>query len=256
MFGWNWPMGLLYENSSCIKLNSNVASIFKMISLNHATHTYTVNGTPFISVTTLISQWFAKFDADKTLAKMNKSNYPGMTNEEIKEQWLKKGKDASDKGTELHESIEAYMNGTPKPLDTKEYQYFLDFMEIEKPETFHAEWCVFHEPTKLIGTIDYVATSPDGLNLYDWKRSEDLSKHYGYCILPELQHLPDSKYWKYTIQLNLYKFLLEEMGHKVNKMYIVCLHPTNLSYKKIEVSKLDVKTIVKKYREGTCGDGL
>jgi hypothetical protein len=225
-----------------------------MISLNHASHTYTVDGTPFISVTTLISQWFTKFDADKTLSKMNKVNYPGMSDEEIKQQWLQRGKDASEKGTELHESIEAYLKGTPTPLDTKEYQYFLDFMEVEKPVTLQAEWCVFHEPTKLIGTIDYVATCPEGLNLYDWKRSDDLSKHYGYCILPELQHLPDSKYWKYTLQLNLYKFILEEMGHKVHKMYIVCFHPANLSYKKIEVSKIDVKTILNKYRGSTtCG---
>ena len=52
---------------------------------------------------------------------------------------------------------------------------------------------------------------------------------------------------KELLQLNLYKFILEEMGHKVNKMYIVCFHPSNLSYKKIEVSKLDVKTILNKY---------
>ena len=66
-----------------------------MISLNHATHTYTVNDKPFISVTTLLSTWFAKFDADKVLAKMNTDR----PKEEIKAEWELKGKIACELGT-------------------------------------------------------------------------------------------------------------------------------------------------------------
>ena len=66
--------------------------IRKMISLNHATHTYTVNDKPFISVTTLLSTWFAKFDADKVLAKMNTDR----PKEEIKAEWELKGKIACE----------------------------------------------------------------------------------------------------------------------------------------------------------------
>jgi hypothetical protein len=218
-----------------------------MISLNHETHTYTVNGKPFISVTTLLSTWFAKFDANKTIAKMNKQNYLGMTNDEIKAEWDKKGKLASAQGTELHESIEAYFRGTPKPLDTIEYKYFENFVSINKLTTFQVEWCLFHEPVKLIGTIDYVSKREDGtLDLYDWKRSSELTKGFGMCLLPELSHLPDTKYWKYTLQLNLYRFLVEENGYKVNKMYIVCFHPNNSGFQKLEVPEIDMKTIINK----------
>lgn len=218
-----------------------------MISLNHETHTYTVNGTPFISVTTLLSTWFAKFDANKTIAKMNKQNYPGMTNDEIKAEWDQKGKLASSQGTELHQSIEAYFKGTPKPLDTIEYKYFEDFVSMNKLTTFQVEWCLFHEPVKLIGTIDYVSKREDGtLDLYDWKRSSELTKGFGMCLLPELSHLPDTKYWKYTLQLNLYRFLVEENGYKVNKMYIVCFHPSNSGFQKLEVPEIDMKTIMRK----------
>jgi len=227
----------------------------KMISLNHATHTYTVNGKPFVSVTTLLSSWFAKFDPDKILAKMNKQNYPNMSDEDIKREWEEKSKVASELGTQLHQSIELYFKGTPQPLDTVEYGYFEDFVSKNKLDTFQVEWCVYHEPTTLIGTIDYVCKRTDGtLDLYDWKRSSDLSKGYGRCLLPELSHIPDSKYWKYTLQLNLYRFLVEENGYKVNKMYIVCFHPVNSGFQKLEVQVIDVKTILNKYRATTtCG---
>lgn len=222
-----------------------------MISLNHETHTYTVNGKPFISVTTLLSTWFAKFDADKVLAKMNTDR----PKEEIKAEWELKGKIACELGTQLHQSIEAYYKGVPAPLDTVEYGYFEDFVSKNTLDTFQVEWCLFHEPTTLIGTIDYVSKRRDGtLDLYDWKRSSELSKGFGRCLLPELSHIPDSKYWKYTLQLNLYKFLVEENGYKVNKMYIVCFHPSNSGFQKLEVQEIDVKTILNKYRSTTtCG---
>jgi hypothetical protein len=222
-----------------------------MIAFEPSTHTYTVNGRPFISVTTLLSTWFPKFDADKTIARMN-TNRPA---DEIKAEWEEKGRIAAELGTQLHQSIESYFKGTPAPLDTLEYGYFQDFVSKTNPTTFQVEWQVFHEPTSLIGTIDYVGKREDGsLDLYDWKRSSELSKGFGRCLLPEWSHIPDSKYWKYTLQLNLYRFLVEENGYKVNKMYIVCFHPVNSGFQKLEVQEIDVKTILNKYRgTSTCG---
>jgi len=222
-----------------------------MISLNHDTHTYTVDGQPYISVTTLLGTWFPKFDADKTIARMN----TGRPADEIKAEWEQKGKEAAELGTQLHQSIESYFKGTPNPLDTVEYGYFQEFVSKTQLTTFQVEWCLYHEPTTLIGTIDYVSQREDGsLDLYDWKRSSELTKGFGRCLLPELSHIPDSKYWKYTLQLNLYRFLAEENGYTVNKMYIVCFHPVNSGFQKLEVQEIDVKTILNKYRNTTtCG---
>jgi len=221
-----------------------------MISFQPSTHTYTVNNKPFISVTTLLSTWFPKFDADKAIAKMNPPNPI-----ELKAEWEEKGRIAAQLGTQLHESIEAHFKGTPIPLDTVEYGYFQDFVSKTTLDTFQVEWRVFHEPTTLIGTIDYVSKNKDGsIDLYDWKRSSELTKGYGRCLLPEFSHIPDSKYWKYTLQLNLYRFLVEENGYKVGKMYIVCFHPSNSGFQKLEVQVIDVKTILNKYRgTTTCG---
>lgn len=221
-----------------------------MIAFEPDTHTYTVDGRVFTSVTTLLSTWFAKFDADKVIARMNPPNPV-----ELKAEWEEKGRIAAEMGTQLHASIEAYFKGTPHPLDTVEYGYFQDFLANNALHTFQVEWRLYHEPTLLIGTIDYVAKREDGtLDLYDWKRSSELTKGFGRCLIPELSHIPDSKYWKYTLQLNLYRFLVEENGYKVNKMYIVCFHPVNSGFQKLEVQEIDVKTILNKYRAtSTCG---
>jgi len=221
-----------------------------MIAFEPETHTYTVDNKPFTSVTTLLSTWFAKFDADKVIARMNPPNPI-----ELKAEWEEKGRIASELGTQLHAAIEAYFKGTPQPLDTVEYGYFQDFVSKNSLKTFQVEWRLYHEPTSLIGTIDYVSQRDDGsLDLYDWKRSSELSKGFGRCLVPELSHIPDSKYWKYTLQLNLYRFLVEENGYTVNKMYIVCFHPVNSGFQKLEVQEIDVKTILNKYRTtSTCG---
>ena len=221
-----------------------------MIAFEPSTHTYTVDGRPFTSVTTLLSTWFAKFDADKTIARMNPPN-PA----ELKAEREEKGRIAAELGTQLHAAIESHFKGTPTPLDTVEYGYFQDFIATNSLHTFQVEWRLYHAPTSLIGTIDYVSQREDGsLDLYDWKRSSELSKGYGRCLIPELSNIPDSKYWKYTLQLNLYRFLAKENGYKVNKMYIVCFHPANSGFQKLEVQVIDVKTILNKYRTtSTCG---
>jgi ATP-dependent exoDNAse (exonuclease V) beta subunit len=213
-----------------------------MISFQPSTHTYTVNGRPFISVTTLLSTWFPKFDADKTIARMN-TDRPA---NEIKAEWEEKGRIAAELGTQLHQSIESYFKGTPAPLDTVEYGYFQDFVSKTNPTTFQVEWQVFHEPTSLIGTIDYVGKLEDGsLDLYDWKRSKGITKTNGfdkYALTECISHLPDANFWHYSLQLNTYKAILEEKyGKKVTELYLVVLHPNNTTYNLIPCADLSTE---------------
>ena len=75
-----------------------------MIAFEPSTHTYTVDGQPFTSVTTLLSTWFSKFDADKVIARMNPPNPI-----ELKAEWEEKGRIAAELGTQLQAAIEAYL---------------------------------------------------------------------------------------------------------------------------------------------------
>ena len=84
--------------------------------------------------------------------------------------------------------------------------------------------------------------NPDGtLDICDWKRCKEIKKHNPWqsakttCI----EHLPDTNFWHYTLQLNTYKYLLEKnYDKKIKNMYLICLHPSKPSYIKYTVPYL------------------
>ena len=57
---------------------------------------------------------------------------------------------------------------------------------------------------------------------------------------PPLDHLPDTNYWHYSIQLNIYRTILEEFyGATVTDLALVVLHPDFPSYKVIKVNRME-----------------
>ena len=227
------------------------------ISFQEEGHIYTVHGdTSYTSVTTFNHQHFSHFDADAILTAMFRGKkmsdptykYYGLTKEQIKELWANNGKDASSRGTQMHYDIECFYNSQEVENDSIEYSYFKQFEEdIGKTmRPYRTEWTVYYEELKLSGSIDMVFENPDGtLQIYDWKRVKEISFEDSFggktakteCI----KHLPDTNFWHYSLQLNVYKTILEEKyGKKVTALYLVCLHPENplKKYERIEVHDL------------------
>ena len=80
---------------------------------------------------------------------------------------------------------------------------------------------------KLCGSIDMVfyRKSDNSYVIYDWKRSKDIKTDnpFGKGFGP-VSHLPDSNYWHYTLQLNVYKYFLQtHYGLRVSDMYLVII---------------------------------
>jgi ATP-dependent exoDNAse (exonuclease V) beta subunit len=114
-----------------------------------------------------------------------------------------------------------------------------DFPELK---AYRTEWMVYYEELKLSGSIDMVFENPDGtLQIYDWKRCQEIVHENAWgktAITPCIGHLPDTNFWHYTLQLNIYKKILEDKyGKTVTDLYLVCLHPNNWnkSYQRIPV---------------------
>lgn len=234
------------------KLNAHERDAF--ISFDEGPHVYTVHGDDgFTSVTTWIHSHFEKFDADKILDKMFKGKkmqdpnykYYGMTREQIKELWS--SNDASQKGTKMHYDIECYYNGWDVKNDSVEYQYFLEFAkDYANLKPYRTEWIVFYEELRLAGSIDMVFKDEnDDLWIYDWKRTKELSPEaFGNKVshTPCISHLPDCNFWHYSLQLNIYRGILErKYGQKIKGMCLVRLHPDNAykTYDRIVVPFLD-----------------
>jgi hypothetical protein len=219
-------------------------------------HQYFKEGVQYISVTTLRDSWFKKFDADETLRKMRlrpMGRYEGMTDEEIKQLWAAKGEVAAAQGTTLHKHIELYYKLEGVVDNSIEYAQFLTFVQDSSLVPYEIEWMVCDQETRVAGTIDFVAENKDGtIDLYDWKRSSKVNEYiqsYGHCLEPELCHIPDTTYWKYTMQLNLYRYIVEKMGKRVRNMFLVCFHPDILSYQKYQVAEVDLEKVLNRRKD-------
>jgi PD-(D/E)XK nuclease superfamily len=234
-----------------------------LISFEEETHTYTIKGEKegWISCTGFIHGFFQEFNADVVISKMMASSkwpenkYYGKTVEEIKKIWDDNRDEASGAGTRMHLDIEHYNNAEPvgnlegddwKPQEGAEWSYFLEYERKHRIRRgfvpYRTEWLVFKEDIKLAGSIDMVYKKPDGtFAIYDWKRAKEMKYENKFQSgLPPLDHLPDTNYWHYSLQLNVYRRMIEELyGCVVSEMALVVLHPNNETYKVIALNRMD-----------------
>ena len=118
--------------------------------------------------------------------------------------------------------------------------HFLEFPSIARAQA--VAWLVFKEDIKLAGSIDMIYKKPDGtLAIYDWKRAKEIKFENRYQKMTgPLNHLPDTNYWHYSLQLNIYRRILEELYHvTVSELALVVLHPNQTTYKVVRLNMMD-----------------
>lgn len=235
------------------------------ISFKDEGHIYLLDGARRLTpVSSVYSRYFKPFDSDYW-AERKARDLP-ITAEQLKEQWECYGQMASFTGTHMHKQIEEYLNGddymAPMCRFTydgeyihedkivhidKEIEYFLQFVKKEKFTPFRTEWRVFDEELGIAGTIDLICSCADGsFEFYDWKRSKSILDASGnicqsrYGGINGMEHIPDTSYWHYALQQNLYRHIVEKCyGLTVSNMNLVILHPSYSSYKMVRVPRLD-----------------
>ena len=223
------------------------------IQFEESSHTYTVNGVSagYISVTKLIHCFFPEFNAPDVIKKMmagkNWTSHKlyGKTAKEIAALWKSDGKASSEAGTKLHAAIEHFLDRGVEGPASPEWSYFQTFWATHGPdlEPYRLEWPVWVSELKLAGAIDCVfrRKSDGAFLIYDWKRSKDIKMENKYENgLGPLSHFPSSNYWQYTVQLNLYRWILENhYGMPIKGMYLIVLHPDNKTYKRYPLNRLE-----------------
>lgn len=227
------------------------------IIFDEGPHIYTVFGElGYTSVTTWVHHHFDVFDGPAVVENIMKSKkmldptykYYGKTREEILEGWKKNGDSASTKGTKLHYDIECFYNGWKVENDSIEYGFFQKFVQdYPHLKPYRTEWVVYYDELKLSGSIDMVFKDENTgkFYIYDWKRCNEIPHEnlYGKTAKTEcIKHMPDCKFWQYSLQLNTYRrFLEDKYDIPIEGMALVCMHPDNVykTYERIEVPRLD-----------------
>lgn len=220
----------------------------KLITFDEENHHYFIDEKKAdYSVTEFIHQFFPEFDADQIIDSYydmwqtnEKSPYFGMEKEEIKEQWKQNGEEASRLGSKLHKDIELFFKGEDITNFSKEYRHFEKFhKDYCDLVPLKQEWCIFDSELSIAGSIDALFKCGDDILIIDWKRSKEIKEQSQENGFYPLTHLPNTNYWHYCLQLNMYKYILEKNYNiSIAGMNIVVMHPNQETYQVVKIQEL------------------
>jgi hypothetical protein len=263
----------LVINCSSVEIDDNGdithTDISKMILNENHFWSKSKNENCYCSTTRFIHSLYPDFSADLIIDIMMErrskwknqkeaDEYYGMTKEEIKLKWENSGREAAEKGTEMHQRIEDYYIFTDERKYLLKYEYTKEFDELflnyekecveGKLIPYRSEWVIFNEELQICGSVDMLyeyqekteEEKKDGkkrLVLVDWKRSKGITMFSTEGGNKECTKTTgNSNGMLYTIQLCLYKYMLEQKYNVIiDKMYLVVLHPNQEKYNRIEI---------------------
>ena len=235
------------RNKSAIILQENIA-------FEDETHKYhykkdETGNAEYISVTTIIDRFFP-FDMDRFI--QTKAKKEERTEKDVLEEFLENRNEAAEMGTYLHMQIECFLKGEEYDANSEEFTMFKKFYEeivIAKGFEFvQAEKIISLDEFNLAGTVDALFKKPnkDEYLIVDWKRSKKLvvdghPKKYGYGFATsELSHVENSSYYKYALQQNIYKYILEtKYNMPISSMNLIVLHENNDEYHRVNLINMD-----------------
>ncbi len=172
--------------------------------------------------------------------------------DDVLEEFIKNRDEAAEKGTFLHEQIENFLKGKEYDANSKEFALFKKFYDqivVAKGFEFvEAEKRVLLDEFNVAGTVDALFKKPNKNEfvIVDWKRSKKMvidghPKKYGYgYALSELSNLDNSSYYKYALQQNIYKYILEKKyGFSISSMNLIVLHENYDIYYRVDLSPMN-----------------
>lgn len=247
-------------NKSTTKIINELKSLTNDLSFDESKHEYRHKRKKLVSATTKLKKYIPPFNKSKWLP--YKAKQLNISEKELENEWRKLANIGKGRGNYVHKYIETKQKIFTKKVthdsclneltveetinywecvktcieyadnflnDYKEYQWILPELKIKYPER------------GLAGTIDQPAVYKNKLALFDWKTDKkfDMENDYGEMMLPPLDHLSNSKFNKYSLQLNLYKRVIEECTSlKVDHMKVIWFFCENENYVPIDIPDL------------------
>ena len=206
------------------------------------THSYFIGSKKLIGVTTYISQFKNKFDADKIAEKFALKN--GLNKEDVLKKWKDEGDLSCINGTLVHDVFERYICNNSIAISGKNdkekiaVRFINEFFLTRRLTPIDAEIIVYDENTGMASMIDCIAKNENGKYfILDWKTSKKIELNgYGKRMLPPYNNLPDANYFHYSLQLALYDKMYKE--HEIAGTYII--HIDTDSFNIIKPEKIAV----------------
>jgi hypothetical protein len=225
-----------------LKIRETVRNKYK-IGFDAKMHRYTFGGQILPSVTTLLNLLDKPFDTDGLALKCSQNpehKLFGWTVEGIIKEWQRVSDEACDRGSALHEYIEAYLlndfdrlfiaNANPnlnQTLVKKFHQFYNEKLVANDFEIVDLECKIVSPSLGICGTFDSLFYFPkqNGLYVFDWKTNGKFDEHSDFSFIHPYQHLDKSKWTTYTLQLHIYKYILQvDYGLDIKGQRIIWLN--------------------------------
>jgi len=220
-------------------------------------HKYYIDGEEMSSVTRVIGTFKQKFDSDYWSEKKAKDR--GVEKEVILAEWKYKSDYSCEKGTLFHEYAENYLNNKVFPYDNTRIKKILGEGEVDVKKDFDKLRDMFHkfyddcygklipiksevivgdEELKVCGMVDQLFwnNKADELQIWDWKTNKEIKRNNKWQQFKyPIDHLDVCEYNTYSLQLSLYKYLIEKNTNlKLGDSYIVWFNEKNETYQPIK----------------------
>tara|TARA_Y100000361_G_scaffold107924_1_gene97753 strand:+ start:2101 stop:2838 length:738 start_codon:yes stop_codon:yes gene_type:complete len=221
---------------------------FNRIIFNEEDHSYFYDGVQCTSTTELISAFKKPFNAPviaKAYAKKRDLNY-----QDVLDDWENQKVTAQKKGTEIHKYAEMRFlcksytptEDGPPALVKMVDQFYNDVMN--KLVLIKAEMIIGDKDLLLCGMVDklFYNKKANELQIWDYKTNKELRKtsKYKQKLTGDLKHLPDCNFNTYSLQMGIYKALIERNTNlKLGSSFLVWLNENNDTYKIFKTDDLD-----------------
>ena len=113
---------------------------------------------------------------------------------------------------------------------------------------------IYNHKFRIAGQADWVYRVGDTIHIKDYKTSKNVDKKafQDQGFLHPLSHIPNANYYKFSLQMSIYAYMLELVGYKIGKLSIE--HVDKRTFKTIEMHpckyhREEVKELIKHYCE-------
>jgi len=193
----------------------------------------------FSSPTGILGEFKEKFETEKQAKAYVAKHGLDITWEELAAQWKAKGDAASEEGTLLHGYAESVWNdwGMEKPDNVKaDYVHTMHDELKNFAELARTELLIYSTVLGIAGQVDLLLRSKDRSKYYilDYKFiKEPIKKKSFYNFRTKkykmmkgpFRKLQDSNYFHYSIQMEMYRYLMGSLGKKVKGKYLLIFTP-------------------------------
>jgi hypothetical protein len=246
-----------------VTIPSELFTAFNGITFYDVPHKYFIDKRELISVTTLIHKYEESFNEDYWAE--YKANQYNLSPHEVKRAWKFINKKGTIKGSVIHNYAENLFQNKefdyPKELILNEFGFDPVWNEYEitkkhvdkfyndvrgKLIPIRTEYVVYDKESLIAGMLDMLFYNVKWgvFQIFDWKTNKKFSKE---CkerhLLNELSLLEECDLVIYSLQLSLYKYIIEKnTGIKLGKSYVVWFSHNNSSYELIETRDMTYYT--------------